>query len=89
MEKFCKSCGMPMDKPEDFANNDTNSNYCYYCGDLESNHEDEEIYEKPLIEKEEYIRKKGMSVKKKGVTKNPIKKIVKVTKKKIVKKKRK
>ena len=33
MEKFCKSCGMPMDKPEDFANNNPNSNYCYYCGD--------------------------------------------------------
>ena len=95
MEKFCKSCGMPMDKPEDFANNNPNSNYCYYCGDLESNHEDEDDYEKPIMEKEEYYRKKEVKMKKKSVKIKPrkvrsvIKIPLKVQSKKTTKKKRK
>jgi hypothetical protein len=31
---FCQSCGMPMDKPEDFgteASGSRNSEYCHYC----------------------------------------------------------
>ncbi|MBS3143642.1 hypothetical protein J4446_02075 [Candidatus Woesearchaeota archaeon] len=57
MEKFCKSCGMPMDNPEDFANNNQDSHYCYYCGEKEA-YSKEEIYEKNM-EKEEYYKKKA------------------------------
>lgn len=31
---FCQSCGMPMEKPEDFGNNadqSQNREYCCYC----------------------------------------------------------
>lgn len=29
--KTCIACGMPMNKPSDFAMNDTNKEYCVYC----------------------------------------------------------
>ena len=29
----CGSCGMPMEKPEDFALGDTTRPYCRYCTD--------------------------------------------------------
>lgn len=29
--KQCIACGMPMEKKEDFANEDTSKNYCRYC----------------------------------------------------------
>jgi len=60
MEKFCKSCGMPMDIPEDFANKDMNGDYCYYCGDKESNKE-----RLTYLKKEEYHNKIKKKVKKK------------------------
>lgn len=70
MEKFCKSCGMPMDRSEDFANNDINSDYCYYCGERGSYEEkDEKYFDSSLIEKEEYYKKKGKKLKKKSTTK--------------------
>lgn len=31
--KSCGSCGMPMEKTEDFALGDTNHTYCRYCTD--------------------------------------------------------
>ena len=31
MTKTCIACGMPMEKPEDFARGDTNKQYCRYC----------------------------------------------------------
>lgn len=27
----CQSCGMPMSRPEDFADKNINSEYCLYC----------------------------------------------------------
>jgi len=60
MEKFCKSCGMPMERPEDFANNNINSDYCYYCsdnGDKEKYYNKKESYEDEL-KKENYYMKK-------------------------------
>ena len=82
MEKFCKSCGMPMDKQEDFANNDKRSNYCYYCGDKPSIYNKGEHYDNQVLEKEEYYNKKENKSKAKK------KKIVKKTTKKKVKKKK-
>ena len=29
--KICIACGMPMDKPSDFAMGDENKDYCCYC----------------------------------------------------------
>ncbi|MFH1621142.1 MAG: zinc ribbon domain-containing protein [Patescibacteria group bacterium] len=29
--KQCIACGMPLEKPEDFAKNDENSEFCLYC----------------------------------------------------------
>lgn len=29
--KQCIACGMPMEKKDDFANEDTSKNYCKYC----------------------------------------------------------
>lgn len=29
--KQCIACGMPIEKKEDFANEDTSKNYCRYC----------------------------------------------------------
>lgn len=29
--KQCIACGMPMKKAEDFANGDSNNEYCRYC----------------------------------------------------------
>ncbi len=29
----CNSCGMPLEKKEDFALGDTSSSYCHYCVD--------------------------------------------------------
>jgi hypothetical protein len=31
MQKYCEACGMPMTKKEDFALEDTNSEFCVYC----------------------------------------------------------
>jgi hypothetical protein len=31
MQKFCQACGMPLEKKEDFAGGDENSNFCQYC----------------------------------------------------------
>lgn len=31
--KSCGSCGMPMEKKEDFALGDVNHEYCQYCTD--------------------------------------------------------
>ena len=31
MKKFCQACGMPLEKKEDFAGGDENSNFCVYC----------------------------------------------------------
>ena len=73
MEKFCKSCGMPMDKPEDFANNDTNNNYCYYCGDKDEYYNKDETYEKELA-KEEIHKKKEKKLSKAPKTKKLAKK---------------
>lgn len=29
--KICIACGMPMEKPADFAMGDTNKDYCVHC----------------------------------------------------------
>ncbi len=29
--KYCTSCGMPLEKKEDFAGGDESSNFCLYC----------------------------------------------------------
>jgi hypothetical protein len=29
--KNCNACGMPLDKKEEFANGDENSDFCLYC----------------------------------------------------------
>lgn len=29
--KTCSACGMPMTKPEDFAQKDESKDYCVYC----------------------------------------------------------
>jgi len=31
MQKFCEACGMPLEKKEDFAGGDENSNFCLHC----------------------------------------------------------
>lgn len=31
MDKRCVSCGMPMQKPEDFAQKDESRDYCCHC----------------------------------------------------------
>lgn len=31
MSKMCIACGMPMNKPEDFAMSDTSKDYCLHC----------------------------------------------------------
>ena len=31
MSKICISCGMPMNRPEDFALGDESKDYCVYC----------------------------------------------------------
>lgn len=31
MSKNCESCGMPMNKPEDFGGKNTLNKYCVYC----------------------------------------------------------
>ena len=69
MEKFCKSCGMPMDIPEDFANNNVHSDYCLYCGDKEDKTKKQEKPE--YLKKEEYYKKKEVKSKKKKVKKKP------------------
>ena len=73
MEKFCKSCGMPMDKQEDFANRDMSSNYCYYCGDILDIIE-EPLEEPTFLKKEEYYKKKQAKIKKKQIKKKAKKK---------------
>ena len=58
---------MPMDKPEDFANKDKGSNYCYYCGDKPSNYNKEGNYKEQVLEKEKYyIKKAKKKIKKKA-----------------------
>jgi len=37
-QKFCKVCGMPLQKPEDYPNANTNLEWCKYCGTEESIH---------------------------------------------------
>ena len=32
MSKTCVACGMPMEKPEDFAAGDRSKDYCLHCG---------------------------------------------------------
>ncbi|NMB83916.1 AraC family transcriptional regulator [Candidatus Roizmanbacteria bacterium] len=44
--KYCNACGMPLNNKEDFAKEDTNSNFCRYCTDLDGNVKPvEEIFE--------------------------------------------
>lgn len=31
MKKTCVSCGMPMNRPEEFAMGDENKDYCVHC----------------------------------------------------------
>lgn len=33
MKKICESCGMPMQKPDDFGGMDINNKYCVHCTD--------------------------------------------------------
>ncbi len=33
MTKYCQACGMPLEKKEDFAGGDENSQFCLYCVD--------------------------------------------------------
>lgn len=35
--KYCASCGMPLIKKEDYANNNENSKFCIYCVDEKGN----------------------------------------------------
>ena len=35
--KSCHSCGMPLEKPEDFALSNQNSELCSYCTDKSGN----------------------------------------------------
>lgn len=72
MEKFCKSCGMPMERSEDFANNNINGDYCYYCGDKEEYYNKEESYENELG-KEKYYNKKEKKLSKITKIKKPVK----------------
>ena len=92
MEKFCKSCGMPMDKIEDFANNDINSDYCYYCGDKDEYYNKEESHDREdYLEKERHYNKKESKLKvmEKSYKKpKKIKKTIKKTTKKADKKKK-
>ena len=46
MQKYCESCGMPMNKKEDFALEDENSKFCLYCVNEDGNVKScEEIFE--------------------------------------------
>lgn len=46
MQKYCESCGMPMNKKEDFAGSDENSEFCLYCVGEDGNVKScEEIFE--------------------------------------------
>lgn len=48
MPKFvhCKSCGMPMMKPEEHGNSDINNDWCKYCCNQDGTHKSyEEILE--------------------------------------------
>lgn len=40
MKAICESCGMPMEKAEDFGNHDTHNKYCIYCTDANGNLKD-------------------------------------------------
>lgn len=46
MTKFCQACGMPLEKKEDFAGGNEDSQFCLYCvsedGQVKSS---EEIFE--------------------------------------------
>ena len=37
MKKICESCGMPMEKPEDFGGKNPDNRYCVYCTDSKGN----------------------------------------------------
>ena len=63
MEKFCKSCGMPMDKPDDFANKDQDSDYCYYCGDKDEYYNKDESYDQEDYLGDENYKKKEVKPK--------------------------
>ena len=46
MEKYCHACGMPLEKKEDFAGNNEQSDFCVHCADENGNvHTCEEIFE--------------------------------------------
>jgi hypothetical protein len=46
MSKHCEACGMPMNKKEDFALGDENSQFCLYCANADGNVKScEEIFE--------------------------------------------
>ena len=46
MQKFCQACGMPLEKKEDFAGGDENSNFCLHCVGEDGNVKScEEIFE--------------------------------------------
>jgi hypothetical protein len=46
MQKFCQTCGMPLNKKEDFALGDENSNFCLYCTNADGSVKTcEEIFE--------------------------------------------
>ncbi|NTV40746.1 MAG: AraC family transcriptional regulator [Candidatus Moranbacteria bacterium] len=46
MQKYCQACGMPLEKKEDFAGGDENSDFCLYCAGEDGNVKScEEIFE--------------------------------------------
>jgi hypothetical protein len=46
MPKYCEACGMPMEKKEDFAQGDENSQLCLYCVNADGSVKScEEIFE--------------------------------------------
>jgi len=54
MAKECIACGMPMEKPEDFAMRDETKDYCLYCarpdGTMQS-------YEEKVVSLSQYVAK--------------------------------
>jgi len=51
--KTCIACGMPMEKPSDFAANDPNKDYCVHCarpdGEMQSFEEKKENLTKFIV----------------------------------------
>ncbi len=52
--KQCIACGMPMEKAEDFAMNDTGKDYCRYCACPDGTMQ---TYEEKLLSMTGYIVK--------------------------------